>query len=166
MQCCWSRAKDGHDQIVPILIALIVVFIVACKNSFEYMLAAPVVLILSYTAYVSARKYRINESGLVLRYPFGKEKPYPWEQLYEVALCKVHYASKSDKHILAIRCALREEVDGPKNAKTARESWQSMSYEFLHHKTVVSIYYTPERFSEFQQLCPYDITDYRDLKER
>lgn len=166
MQCCWSRAKDGHDQTAPILIAMIVVFVVACKNSFEFMLAALFIPIPAYMAYVSARKYRINESGLVLRYPFGKEKLYPWDQLYEVALCKVHYASWGDNHIPAIRCVLREEVHGPKNAKTARESWQSMNYEFLHHKTVVSIYYTPERLAEFQRLCPYHITDYRDLKER
>lgn len=166
MQYCWSRAKDGHDRITPILIAMIVVFIVACRNSFEYMLTAPAVLILSYVAYVSARSYRINESGLVLRYPFGREKLYPWDQLHEVALCKVHYASGSDKHIPAIRCVLRAEAESPRNAKTARESWQSLSYEFLHHKTVVSIYDTPERFAEFQRLCPHEIADYRDLKER
>lgn len=166
MQCCWSRAKDGHDRITPLLIASIVVFIVACRTSFEYMLTVPVVLIFSYAACVSARTYRIDEHGLILRYPFSKEKLYPWDQLHEVALCKVHYASGSDNHIKAIRCVLREEADGPRNAKTARESWQTMSYEFLHQKTVVSIYYTPERFAEFQRLCPYEIADYRDLKER
>ena len=116
--------------------------------------------------FVSTRKYCVGETGLIISYPLGITSVFRWDEISEVALCKVHYAAGCDAHKVAIRCSIGSEDSGPSKAKFARESWQSVTYEVFHYKSIVSIYFTPERLAEFENFYPHHIKDYRHLKER
>lgn len=177
MRYCWGNDDGSTNVIAPcvlVLGALCISSIIKDASTTTFsalqlskMIAAFVVLYVlpMFAAYISARKYQISTDGLTIFYPFGIEHHYDWNEFYEIALCKIHYAPGSSKHILGIRCAVVSEQSVPKNAILAREWWSSMGYEFVHFKKLITIYYTDERFAEFEKHCPTTIKDYRHLKD-
>lgn len=172
MRYCWSYTNNGKDDSISrnlSLIILILVFMMISPNQLHpikislFLMFFPIILSM---VYVGSRKYCVCNDGLLLAYPLGRIIRVPWEEIGEVTLCKVHYAAKSNAHALAIRCSIGVEKNGPLQAHTARENWQSMMYEVRNHKKIVSIYYTEERYLEFRKHCPCEIRDFRFLKER
>lgn len=176
MRCCWSHSNTSGNMIAPGVILLGVLCISGIIRSasanppgsaaglltvFLVLYALPL-----FCAFVSARKYMVSSEGLTIVYPFGIKKHYAWSAFSEIALCKIHYASGSADHILGIRCAIGTETCVPKDAAAAREQWSTMAYELKHFRNLVSIYYTPERYTEFTDNCPYPIKDYRALKDK
>lgn len=119
-----------------------------------------------FFSFIGSRKYKVSSDGIIVKYPFGINKLYSWDDFSEISLCKIHYASGSTKHILAIRCAIGYETCVPKNTTTARAQWSTMTYEVMHYQKLISIYYSPERYAEFEELCPYPIKDYRSLRDK
>ena len=172
MKYCWSYSNNKSNSEIQVGIGLLCVclFLCFCNPKFWNPITISVGLLVipipAMAVSVSSRKYCIDENGLILSYPFGRVKVFCWSDISEVGICKVHYAARSDAHKVAIRCAIGIEEEGPSHAKTARESWQSLAYEVIHHKSVVSIYYTDERLAEFEKVCPVPIKDYTYLKER
>lgn len=172
MRYCWSYSNDKNDSSIQKNIGLLCCILFLCffnSKSWNPVMLSIVLLVVPFMCTlvsVSARKYCINELGLTLSYPLGIMRVLPWDEVSEVTLCKVHYAAGSDEHKVAIRCSIGIEDGGPSKAITAREPWQSLAYEVRHHKSVVSIYCTPERLDEFSKICPLQIKDYRYLKER
>lgn len=119
-----------------------------------------------FFSFIASRKYSVSSDGIIVKYPLGINKLYSWDSFSEISLCKIHYASGSTKHILAIRCAIGCATCVPKNATTARAQWSTMTYEVMNYKKLISIYYSPERYAEFEELCPYPIKDYKSLKDK
>lgn len=174
MRYCWSHEDNRSNLITPAW------FLIgsACVGGFLYLIyydfitpfISLIILLLTVysflTAFITARRYRIDRSGLLIQYPFQIKMHIPWEQFSEIALCKIHYASATNHHILAIRCVVGNEKRGPKQAVVAKERWATPEYEILHCKNVISIYYTLDRISEFHSFCPHPIVDYRYLEDR
>lgn len=136
-------------------------FVVVLLTGFLMLYAFPL-----FFSFIGSRKYKVSSNGVIVKYPFGINKLYPWDDFSEIALCKIHYASGSTKHILAIRCAIGCETCVPKNTTTARAQWTTMTYEVMHYQKLISIYYSPERYAEFVELYPYPIKDYRSLRDK
>lgn len=103
---------------------------------------------------------------MTLYYPFGIIRYHSWDDFKEIALCKVHYASASNKHVLAIRCALVDEKHGPRHAVVAKERWTKIEYEVLYFGKIITIYYTDDRYAEFVSVCPVSVNDYQHLEDR
>ena len=167
-QYCWST--DGTNGYAPPLILMLFIPIWGIIMDWHLIIIIPILVLLSGlfifpVLYVSSRKYTIDAHGMTIYYPFGILRSYSWDEFGEIAVCKVHYAPRGNNHILAIRCHIGQEENGPKRAKNAREPWQSQDYELRNHKRVISVFYTPERHAEFQRLCPLPIQDYRRLRE-
>lgn len=178
MKYCWSTQEKLNNPtagMTGILIALCVVDI--SQNMWNYsnplkylvtmvLLASPMLWHTVTISILTLRKYRIDSDGLTLQYPFGILKHYKWEEFSEIALCKVHYASKVVSYKLAIRCVVGEEKRGPKRAVVAKEWWSRIDYEAWHFGKIITIYHTDERYEEFLSLCPFPIGDYRYLEDR
>ena len=179
MKYCWSYS----DNQISLLSPSITLFSAMCISSFireiyigRYPAQTSMLLFLFVflpcnavfllIAMVGARKYKIDEKGMTISYPFAIKLHYKWQQFHEVAICKIHYAGGTNAHIVSIRCTLSEEKRGPKKAEIARENWTFPHYHILHFKTVIPIYYTEDRIKEFHHFCPLPITDYRYLKDR
>ena len=177
MRCCWSHDDGSTNMIAPsvLLLGMLCISSIFREASttdfsalqFQKIFAVFAVLFVlpMFFAYVSARKYHVSIDGLTIFYPFGIKHHFAWNEFCEIALCKIHYASGSSKHILGIRCAVTSEQSVPKNAILAREWWSSMGYEFIHFRKLITIYYTDERFVEIKKFCPVTIKDYRHLKD-
>lgn len=177
MKYCWSYVDDQVGLASPAL----GVFCVLCTASIlreamqsvaplKYLLIAgavflPILTISFVVSFVCARRYQIDSNGMTIIYPFGITSRYSWEDFSEVALCKVHYASASNAHIVAIRCVVGEEKRGPRTASVAKETWSRPEYEILHFRRIISIYKTDARISEFHRLCPHPLKDYRNLPD-
>ena len=168
MRCCWSRSNDSGNLIAPGILFLGVLSlpeIIGGKHPahsiaiFSFLYAVPL-----FFAFISARKYKVCADGILLVYPFGAKRLYRWSEFSEIALCKIHFASRSTAHICAIRCALSSKTCVPKNATSARKVWATMIYEVRHFRQLFSIYHTPERYAEFLTLCPLPIKNYESLK--
>lgn len=177
MKCCWSHDDGTPNMIAPSVLLLGVLCIASIFKDvgdtvfpvlqFQKMFAVFVVLYAfpMFFAYVSARKYQVSNDGLTIIYPFGIKHHYAWYEFCEIALCKIHYAPGSSKHILSLRCAVASDQSVPKNAALAREWWSSMGYELIHFRKLITIYYTDERFDEFGKCCPVAIKDFRHLRD-
>ena len=177
MRYCWTGYGESGTMHVPGIIFLGALCIGSIfKEAFQssnpayYLLITSILFLILwswpiYTAYISARKYQIDSDGMTLRYPFGLKRRYNWHEFSEIALCKVHYAAGSHKHTQAIRCVVGDEKNGPQFASTSREHWSSEFYELIHFRTIISIYYSEERYMEFLEKCPCTIGDYRHLKD-
>lgn len=177
MKYCWSASDKRENQIVPFLIAAMIVCIPGIVTA---MTAAPdnhgrtvsiiIMLLLAalfpvWYAVIGSRRYAIDETGMTIRYPFGFTVKHRWEEFSEIALCHVHHSSGRNTHILAIRCVLGREEDGPGQAITARERWATREYELFHFRKVITIYFNKHRYGEFISRCPLPIKDYRNLPE-
>ena len=178
MKYCWTGSDGSRNMIAPGIILVgalgiagIVKNATVAENPTQYVLVTSVLFAFVYfipacIAYISSRQYRIDRNGITLQYPFGITKQYDWENISEISLCKVHYATSSNAHILAIRCVIGPEDLGPSKAVTSREPWSTIRYELLHFRSIVTIYYSDERYKEFCEFCPHCIADYRRLKDR
>lgn len=177
MRYCWSDGKTLGGRIYPVVILGFVVIVFGYiwdarptpDGKLSVYPPAWIIIGLIYgyclfAAWVSERKYEITADGMYIKYPFAKKKFHQWSEFSEIALCKVHYAARSDAHTVAIRCVIGREESGPKHARVAKESWSMVDYEYRHHKQIVSIYYTEERYTEFMALYPRPIKDYRYLR--
>lgn len=121
---------------------------------------------LLFSQVIHMRKYKVDETGVTIRYLMGITKFYSWESFSEIALCKVHYRTKGPVHYeLAIRCVVGPEKYGPKHATVANEWWSRPEYEVLHFKKIITIYYTEERFRHIQSMYPGSIADYCYLED-
>lgn len=177
MKYCWRVNEDQIDLLPPMFVLFVLLCVsnglremMVSSDPVRYLGVAFVLLIIvlplpGLASILSVRKYEISRDGLTLRYPFGISKHYRWEEFGEVALCKVHYAAASNKHILAIRCAVGDEKRGPKKATVAKGNWSTIEYEAFHFGKIITIYYTDERYEEFQEKCPLEIGDYRYLSD-
>ena len=178
MRHCWSHSNDTGNMIMPgvLLIGVLCVSNIiregcASRYSIHYVIVLLTGFITLYLfplffSFVASRKYKVSSDGIIVKYPFGIDKRYSWGSFSEISLCKIHYASGSTKHILAIRCAIACETCVPKNTNTARAQWSTMTYEVMHYQNLISIYYSPERYAEFEKFCPYPIKDYRSLRDK
>lgn len=177
MKYCWSINNEpgiGAPSATLFSCVLIVNFLVEVSRSSaptEYVLkggviVVPVVYFLLRAAFVCARRYELHDNGITLYYPLGICKSYLWNEFTEIAICKIHYASGTTKHIEAIRCVVGREKHGPRQAIVAKEWWSRMEYEVVHFKRIISIYKTDSRLAEFHKLCPHPIGDYRHLEDR
>ena len=175
MKYCWSTQEKLNNPtagMTGILIALCVVDI--SQNMWNYsnplkylvtmvLLVSPMLWHTITISILTLRKYRIDSDGLTLQYPFGILKHYKWEDFSEIAVCKVHFASKVVKYNLAIRCVVGEEKRGPKRAIIANERWTRVEYEAWHFGKIITIFHTDERYEEFAAAYPYEIKDYQHL---
>ena len=177
MKRCWYLTEDDRNLIVAPAIALMIfsVFseirhVASCTNPVRRVVLDITIAVVPFTYFTlvslaSVRRYSLSENGLTIIYPFGIKKVYSWEVFNEIALCKVHYASASTAHKLAIRCVVGEEKRGPKQAIVGKERWATMEYEVVHFGKVITIYYSDDRYNEFKSVCPIEITDYRHLED-
>lgn len=178
MKRCWYMSEDDPNLIAAPAIAVMVfsVFseighIASSANPLRRIALDLVIAAIPFTYFIlaslaSARRYSLSEAGLIIAYPFGIKKVYFWKDFSEIALCKVHYASASAAHKLAIRCVVGKEKKGPKHAIVGKERWSTMEYELVHFGKVITIYYSEERYNEFQTVCPIRIADYQYLEDR
>ena len=178
MKHCWRTNESQTNLLTPTLVLFGIMCIAdiikqmgRTDNPITYcfwglLLCSLVLLFPALAAVLSSRQYKIDANGMTLRYPFGIIRFYGWDEFKEIALCKVHYASASNKHILAIRCALVDEKQGPKHAVVAKERWSKIEYEVLHFGKIITIYYTEDRYAEFKSVCPVPVKDYRHLDDR
>lgn len=172
MKCCWSIHPKQSNMMSAgvILLAVMCLPKILSEGSGELKARMAVIFLLLFSgpafwAYVSARKYQISTTGMIVRYPLGYSRKYCWSDFSEIALCKVHYSAHGTKPTLAIRCVVGKEEFGPAQAIASNEWWSTPGYEVLHFSRVVSIYFTPERYAEFLEHCPYPMKDYRYLKD-
>ena len=165
MEYCWKRSDESG--MAPIYITSSVIFIlISMMGDFHpamRLLFVPVVLWNLHLATISARKYSVSPEGMTISRPFGRKRMIPWNEFSEVALCKIHYTNVG--HVLAIRCVIGREADGPSQALWAKERWQTVGYEALHHKKVISIYFTQARYDAISNVCPLRIRDFRYLRD-
>ena len=177
MKYCWNTNDEigiGAPSATVFSVFLFSNFIKeACLSAspMEYiikmgLLAVPIVFFLLRTAFVCARRYELCETGITVFYPLGIHKFYFWQEFTEIAICKIHYASATTEHRVAIRCVIGEEKRGPKKAVVGKEWWSTMEYEVIHFERIISIYKTDDRIAEFHKLCPHPIKDYRYLEDR
>lgn len=172
MKYCWSNGKTLGGRIGPlVLISLIIlvpifIWIQSTSGIFPPVLLIDLFIVYRalFSSWVSERKYEITRDGMYIKFPLTAMQFHRWSEFSEIALCKVHYAARSDMHTLAIRCVIGEEEFGPKRARVAKEIWSFTDYEYRHYKKIISIYYTEDRYAEFQSLCPLPIKDYRYLR--
>ena len=177
MRHCWSHSNDTGNLIMPGVIltgVLCVPNIIRVGSASMHSIHDVIVFFTGFImlfafplffSCIASRKYKVSTDGIIVKYPFGIYKLYSWGSISEISLCKIHYASGSTKHILAIRCAIGCETCVPKNTTTARAQWSTMTYEVIHYQNLISIYYSPERYAEFEEYCPYPIKDYRSLSD-
>lgn len=108
------------------------------------------------------RKYTITHDGLVLVYPFNFTVTHTWEDLSEIAVCKVHYTTRGPtEYMTAIRCVVGEEKNGPSKGYGW---WADSLYSAIHFRKIITIIYSDERLDEFKTMCPLDIADYREMR--
>lgn len=168
MKPCWSHSDTQGPTIGPgILLVSTLGLGFAIGQGFtpELVILLVVLPLLVLLAIVSSRRYSVSAQGLTVRYLFGLKKHYNWDSFTEISLCKVHYASGSTAHTLAIRCVVGKEDSGPHNAICAREDWSTQLYEVQHFRKIITIYHTPARLAEWEACCPRPIRDYRHLPD-
>ncbi len=129
------------------------------------LILLPLTVISFLIAFITARRYQLNPNGVLVQYPFRIKHYIYWEQFAEISLCKIHYASASNSHILAIRCVIGTEKCSPRQATVARGRWSTPEYEVFHCRHILSVYYTTDRIAEFHRFCPHHLSDYRHLKD-
>lgn len=178
MKYCWNHvdkevgpAAPGFAMFGVICLGAMFAEAFGTSEPLKYLLTVgiigiPVVAFVLFVSIVSARRYRIDAEGMTVRYPFGLTIRYRWAVFSEIAICKIHYASAGNAHIVAIRCVVGEEKHGPKHAVVGKGSWTRRRYEILRFRKVISIYKTDEREAEFRRFCPISIVDYRHLADR
>ena len=178
MKHCWRTDENQTNLLTPTFVLFSIMCIAdifkrmgQTDNPIAYCLlgltfCSLVLLFPALAAMLSSRQYKVDANGMTVRYPFGIIRRYRWDDFKEIALCKVHYASASNKHFLAIRCALVDEKQGPKHAVVAKERWSKIEYEILHFGKIITIYYTEDRYAEFTAVCPVPINDYQHLEDR
>lgn len=168
MRYCWSYSNDSGNMIAPGVIlwgVLSLPELIGGKHpAHSITIFCFLYAIVVFFTIISARKYKVCAEGIILVYPFGIRKLYPWSEFSEIALCKIHFASGSSAHILGIRCSLSSKTSVPSNATSAREVWTTMTYEARHFRHLFSIYYTDERYEELLKFCPFPIKNYYSLK--
>ena len=179
MRYCWSHSDNNRSLLVPscIFVSFGCIWELLHLFRLRYFSTAPAGIIFLVclffsllvcslvTAFVVSRRYQVAPFGITIYYPLGIKTHFRWDQFSEIALCKIHYASASNKHILAIRCVIGTEKHGPKQAVAAKEKWSTPEYEIIHHRQIISIYFTPDRIAEFHRFCPLPLADYRHLKD-
>lgn len=177
MKYCWSYSDSSGNMIAPGVILLGVLCVasicgecVGVPNAQEHFFMLLTLFSILYVAplfwaFISSRRYQLDQNGITIKYFLGIHKLYLWSDISEIAICKIHYAAGSTKHCVGIRCAIGIENCVPSDAKSAREEWSSRTYEILRARKIVTIYYTDERFAEFLKYCPLEIKDYRNLSD-
>lgn len=172
MKYCWSNGKTLGGRIGPVVIISMVILVPKFiwemhTSGYLPLVHLSIMLVACYglfASWVSERKYEITSEGVYIKFPLKAKQFHPWSEFSEIALCKVHFAPQRDVHTVAIRCVIGREKAGPKHARVANEKWAFVSYEYRNYKQIISIYYTEERYEEFQALCPLPIKDYRHLR--
>ena len=115
-------------------------------------------------SYILTRKYYVDPTGLTVSLTFGYNKKFKWEQIAQVAVCRVHMKARSHKEMLAIRFSICANTIIPQNAVYANEKWSSELYELLHWKNVISVEYSDARYEDIAKYCTSQILDCRHLK--
>lgn len=112
------------------------------------------------------RKYRVDEQGLTIGYPFGIRKFYAWSDIGSMAICKVHYIKKGPiRYKTAIRFVIGLEKVGPEQAKSADERWSEEMYEIKHWEKIITIEFSEDRLNEITSVSEIRISDYRHLPD-
>ena len=173
MKYCLDITRDPKlrtREVVCLLLleaAILLMMLLECTHGYRSMVVVCYLGICVLTwldAYVLFRKYRVDPTGITMRYPFGYTMKYEWNHFVQIAVCRIHIKTRSHKEKVAIRFTTFTEPNGPHNAKYANEKWSSELYEILHWRQVISIEYTEDRYQEILSNCPYPIFDYRSLK--
>ena len=110
----------------------------------------------------SVRKYRVDKDGLEIQYLIFPPILYPWDQISEIGICKVHYNSRGMlKYDTVIRCVIGKEKRGPRHGYGA---WATIEYEMFHLTKVIPITLSALRLNEFERIAQAEIVDYRKIK--
>ena len=110
-----------------------------------------------------SRKYELSPDGITLVYPFHYTTKYSWEEIGEVAICHMHFSTRSRdaQYQTFIRIVVGEEKNGPSKGYGV---WADSLYSTTHFLQVINIVFTEEHHAEFQSTCPFEIKDYRNMK--
>ena len=103
------------------------------------------------------RKYRLDKDGITVAYFQAFPRKIPWDAVSEVAVCRVHYSTRSGWET-AIRVVVWAEYGGPSKGDGP---WSYEQYSLFNHRRIIIINYTEEKLQEFIDLCPLTVVDYR-----
>lgn len=103
------------------------------------------------------RKYRLTPQGIETAYFPVHKKMIPWDQITEVAVCRVHYNTKLGWETV-IRVVAGNEPYGPKRGDGL---WSGIEYSIKNRSWIIIIDYTEAAKEEFQSVCTLPIVDYR-----
>lgn len=177
MRYCWYEKKNRITSVIALILLFVMgVYWISCaiKSIVEWhwpmvfsipIFSAGIIWGLEFLIVIimQERKYKVEQQGLTIRYPFGIVVNYPWTDFNEIAICKVRYSSRvSEIYSIAIRCVVGEEKHGPKHSKQPNERWSRETYEALHFNRIISIEFSNERYEEFRSACAVPIVDYRN----
>lgn len=176
MKECWDTKQHRHSAIICIAavccldVFTLIVFLTSNRSGLAFFIPFLFILIammlITYAAFANyiiyTRRYGVTEKGIVIAYPFGAPIFYPWEQISDVGICKVHYPRRGAfRYEVIIRCVIGKEEKGPKQGFG---NWTTTEYEALHLWNIVTIRFSALRLSEFQKMYPFGVNDYRSIK--
>jgi len=103
------------------------------------------------------RKYELHEEYISVAYFTKLPKLIPWENISEVAVCRVHFSTRGGWDTV-IRIVVGHEKCGPREGYGP---WSYQRYSLLHQNRIIIIDYTETKMKELADICPLPIRDYR-----
>lgn len=121
-----------------------------------YIIIGTWILIYTYKLYSSYNaKYKIDERGIIAKYPFHSVKLIPWSEFQQVCVCYGDY-SKANSAFVYICCVKKDEK------KNFYGRWKTNSA--FHYRTVITMDYTEQLYDEIKEKCPYEVLDLRNTR--
>ena len=115
------------------------------------------VLLSSLLLLWQSRKYTLSKEGIAVAYIPKLAKLIPWGSISEVAICKMHYHTKTGWETV-IRIAAGSELEGPSHGEG---KWNQITYSITYQDRIIIIDYSEAKLEEFKAVCPLPIRDYR-----
>lgn len=103
-------------------------------------------------------EYTLDSDGITVSYLNRIRFFYPWSSITQICLCTLNKHRHEYAQIDVIWCTIGKIRGGP--PKLAGR-WNESEYRCIRSRSVVTIEYTPERLTEFQQYVDRYIPDYR-----
>ena len=104
------------------------------------------------------RKYKVDSMGLYVQHTRNNKQFYSWHQMQEVCLCNIHQGSHEGIYDTVIWCVVGTIKEDPPNIKRHRNN---PYYGIRHFRSLITIEYSEERFSEFKRFYGGSNSDYR-----
>lgn len=101
-------------------------------------------------------KYSVSSKGLTRSSFRNNVREHLWSEFTEIAICKLHYVRGGPATV--IRCVIGPESWGPSKGWGR---WVRKAYSFKNRHRIILIDHSDEILEEFQQMCPFEIKDYR-----